>query len=88
MVSVPPLAAMAEVSFTQAEAEVALVEHEGVHDSSQAYSSVLQAELEQKRMFPKFEASYEEYVDGFQVIFSWNGFGVADVWLLVIVIGT
>ena len=57
MVSVPPLAPIEDVSFTQADAEVALVEQLGAHDSSQAYSSVVQAELEQKRMFPKLDDS-------------------------------
>jgi len=53
----PPLPPIEEVSFTHAEADVALVVQEGVHDSSQENNNVLQAESEQKRMFPKFEAS-------------------------------
>jgi len=87
IVRVPPLAPIAEVSFTQAVAEVALGAHELVQDSSQALRVVTQAESAQKRTFPRSDASYEEYAEGFQVTFCWNGFGVADTWLLVRVIG-
>jgi len=57
MVFVPPLPGIAEVSLTHAEAEVALVVHEVVHDSSHALKVVAQAVSAQKRMFPKSEAS-------------------------------
>ena len=56
-VCVPPLAAIADVSFTHAEAEVALVVHEGVQDSSHALRVVAQRMSVQKRMFPKFDDS-------------------------------
>jgi hypothetical protein len=88
IVSVPPLADIAEVSFTHAVAEVALGTHELVQDSSHALRVVTQAESAQKRMFPRSDASYEEYVEGFHVTFCWKGFGVADPWLFVRVIGT
>jgi hypothetical protein len=57
MVFVPPLPAIAEVSFTHALADVALVVHELVHDSSHALYVVAQAVSAQKRMLPKFDAS-------------------------------
>ena len=63
----PPLAAIEEVSFTHADAEVALVEQLGVQDSSQENNKVWQAESRQNRIFPKSDASEEEYVDGFHV---------------------
>jgi hypothetical protein len=60
IVSVPPLPATAEVSFTHAVADVALGTHELVQDSSHALRVVTQAESAQKRMFPRLDASKDE----------------------------
>jgi len=88
IVSVPPLPAIAEVSFTHADAEVALGVQEGVHDSSQASRDVTQAVSAQNLTLPRSDASYVEYVDGFHVTICWKGFCVAEPWLFVIVTGT
>jgi hypothetical protein len=57
MILVPPLPAIDEVSLTHAEAEVALVVHEAVHDSSHALYVAAQAVSAQNRMLPRFDAS-------------------------------
>ena len=57
MVRVPPLAAILDVSRSEAVAEVGLVVQLKYMIPTKRRGSVLQAELEQKRMFPKFGAS-------------------------------
>jgi len=69
-IKVPPLAAIDEVNLTQAIADVAAVVQEGEHDSNQAKSGLEKNVSSQNRMFPRFAASYVEYDDGLNVIFS------------------
>jgi len=57
MVSEPPLPAIDDVSFTHADAEVALGAQDEVHDSSHAFRGEVQAVSEQNLMFPRSDAS-------------------------------